>query len=519
MSELPQTWVLTTIGDISVDCTQKIPSAEETFYYIDIASVDRTTKSIVTPQTLLGKNAPSRARKLVRSGDVLVSMTRPNLNAVAIVTENMDDQIASTGFDVIRANGIEPRWIFFLVRTQDFVNRMSELVQGALYPAVRSKDIRGYEALLAPLNEQKRIADKLDAVLARVDACRERLDRIPAILKRFRQSVLAAATSGKLTEEWRATNTVDVDGAALLSAVKQSHLDYTAKVGLKKKKKETVDADLHSETAHEESLYEIPSTWAWGMALDLVEPGADIVYGIVQPGPKLDEGVPYVRGMDIENGRILVEQLLKTSPVIAERYYRSTLKGGDVLLGIIRATKVAIVPEEISGANITQGTARYRPSFALRTKYLAAVLEAPAIQSWLHAHYRGIDMPGLNLADVRQVPIPVPPIDEQVEIVRRVESLFAYADRLEARYATARAQVEKLTPALLAKAFRGELVPQDPNDEPASALLERIRASRVATPAKPKSLKGTTRRKKVAIEDLPMVAESRAVYERKKRRA
>ena len=79
----------------------------------------------------------------------------------------------------------------------------------------------------------------------------------------------------------------------------------------------------------------------------------------------------------------------------------------------------------------------------------------------------------------------MPHRDEQDEIVRRVESLFAYADRLEARYTAARAQVERLTPTLLAKAFRGELVPQDPNDEPASVLLERIRAARAATEAQP----------------------------------
>ena len=87
-------------------------------------------------------------------------------------------------------------------------------------------------------------------------------------------------------------------------------------------------------------------------------------------------------------------------------------------------------------------------------------------------------------------------MDEQHEIVRRVESLFAYADRLEARYTTARAQIERLTPALLAKAFRGELVPQDPNDEPASVLLERIRAAREAAPAKPKQRNGGSRSKR-----------------------
>jgi type I restriction enzyme S subunit len=81
--------------------------------------------------------------------------------------------------------------------------------------------------------------------------------------------------------------------------------------------------------------------------------------------------------------------------------------------------------------------------------------------------------------------VPLPSCEEQHEIVRRVEALFAYADRVEARYTAARAQVERLTPALLAKAFRGELVPQDPNDEPASVLLERIHASRAAAGEKP----------------------------------
>jgi len=85
---------------------------------------------------------------------------------------------------------------------------------------------------------------------------------------------------------------------------------------------------------------------------------------------------------------------------------------------------------------------------------------------------------GINIGDVRALQVPLPSREEQNEIVRRVEALFAYTDRLEARYTAARAQVERLTPALLAKAFRGELVPQDPNDEPASVLLERIRAAR-----------------------------------------
>lgn len=116
----------------------------------------------------------------------------------------------------------------------------------------------------------------------------------------------------------------------------------------------------------------------------------------------------------------------------------------------------------------------------------------------------------LALMRIKTLPFPHPTIEEQTEIVRRVEALFAYADRLEARHTTARAQVEKLTPATLAKAFRGELVPQDPNDEPASVLLERIRATtqvkdkQTKIPRKAPMTKHNAETVKAIIQKMPM---------------
>jgi len=107
----------------------------------------------------------------------------------------------------------------------------------------------------------------------------------------------------------------------------------------------------------------------------------------------------------------------------------------------------------------------------------------------------GGNQPNLNLSKVKEFPLSLPDLVEQTEIVRRVETLFAFADRLEARYTTARTQVEKLTPSLLAKAFRGELVPQDPNDEPASVLLERIAAQPATTEVRPRRRQSTAGRK------------------------
>jgi type I restriction enzyme, S subunit len=235
VSELPHSWIATSLGDVTVDSAQRVPAPDEQFQYVDIVSIDRLTKRITSPQLLWGRNAPSRARKEIMAGDVLVSMTRPNLNAVALVPPEFERQIASTGFDVLRPVGVEPRWLFYVVRAQSFTDRMSELVQGALYPAVRSKDVRGYVAPLASLNEQKRIADKLDALIARVDACCERLDRVPGILKRFRQAVLTAATSGKLTEEWREDQILDDWQTVSIEAVASEIFDGPFGSNLKSK--------------------------------------------------------------------------------------------------------------------------------------------------------------------------------------------------------------------------------------------------------------------------------------------
>src|SRR5262249_2742172 len=128
---------------------------------------------------------------------------------------------------------------------------------------------------------------------------------------------------------------------------------------------------------------------------------------------------------------------------------------------------------------------RVRVGPALTPEWLCYSLKDAADSGRLTDLFTGTTIKHLTGVALGQFEFLLPPLREQHEIIRRCEALFAYADRLEARYTAARAQVEHLTPALLAKAFRGELVPQDPNDEPASVLLERIRISRAATGEKP----------------------------------
>lgn len=452
MSELSAGWVNTTIGEVTTDAQQRIPQPKEKFTYIDISSIDRETKRILSPQNLSGENAPSRARKIVLTDDVLVSMTRPNLNAVAIVPAGLNEQIASTGFDVLRATGIEARWLYYLVRSSAFVSAMSDLVQGALYPAVRCKDVRGFEFALPPLNEQKRITAKLDALLARVDACREHLERVPLLLKRFRQAVLAAAISGRLTEDWRAGRGERFDVRSI-----------------------EFDDDSVS----------VPYSWEVSELNELINPKRPLCYGVVQPGKEVTDGVSLIRVQDLDRWGVLANSLRTISTDIDAEYRRSRVEAGDLLVSVVGTIgRTAIVPAELK-ANIARAIARVSCRDGVLSQWVNIWLSSDLLQWWLMKSSREVARKTLNLSELGATRTALPPVGEQREIVRRVETLFAYADRLEARYQAARDKVEQLTPALLAKAFRGELVPQDPNDEPAAVLLERIKATRSAE-AKPR---------------------------------
>jgi type I restriction enzyme S subunit len=284
---------------------------------------------------------------------------------------------------------------------------------------------------LAPLNEQKRIADKLDAVLVWVEACRERLDRVPAILKHFREAVLAAATSGRLTEEWREENTRD------------------------------------GEWPH----------------VELGAAARDFSYGSATKSSK-SGSVPVLRMGNIQDGRLDWNDLVYTS--VPEEITKYRLTAGDVLFNRTNS------PELVGKTAVYRGERdaiyagyliRVRCTDRLLPDYLNYCLNSPAGRDYCwRVKSDGVSQSNINAKKLAAFEFGLPGIEEQHEIVRRVEALFAYADRLEARYTAARAQVERLTPVLLAKAFRGELVPQDPSDEPAAVLLERIRAARAEQP-------------------------------------
>ncbi|WP_099358537.1 restriction endonuclease subunit S [Aeromonas dhakensis] len=438
--DFPIEWVSARISDISAKCEQRTPEEIEEFVYVDIGSIDRVLKKIATPQMLYGHEAPSRARKVINSGDVLVSLTRPNLNAVSLVPDQLNGQIASTGFEVIKPIGVDSRFIFNITRSRHFIDSISGAVQGALYPAAKSSDVQNYKIPLPSAAEQKEIADRLDTLLAQVAATQARLARIPDIIKQFRQSVLSAAVSGKLTEEWRIK---------------------------------------HANTP-----------WLDGVLGDFVNKPT---YGSSAKSDK-DGLVPVLRMGNLQNGKLDWTDLVYTSDEVEIKKYK--LRAGDVLFNRTNS------PELVGKTSIYRGerTAIYAGYLikisclpVLNPEFLNYHLNSPSARAYCYAvKSDGVSQSNINAKKLAEYPMSLPQPAEQIEIVRRVEQLFAYADTLELQAKAAKARVDNLTQAILAKAFRGELTADwraaNPDlisgDNSAAALLARIQAERAT--AKPR---------------------------------
>jgi len=335
--------------------------------------------------------------------------------------------------------GMCRQFTYHLLRSEIFQAPL-RLVSRSAQSGFNKQDLAEIELPVAPFNEQSRIADKLDSLLARVDDCRDRLDRVPPILKCFRQSVLIAAISGELTEDWRAD----------------------------------INRSLDSwQTKYGEDVFSLVTSGSRGWA---------VYYS--------DEGAKFLRVGNLNHDTIELDfkNLQHVNPPLNAEGKRTRIEVGDILISITADIgMVAFVREDIGEAYINQHLCLARQTGEYLGAYLAYYLASPLGGiGQLTQIQRGATKAGLTLGDIRSVTFLIPELDEQDEIVRRVESLFAYADRLEARYKNALRQVERLTPTLLSTAFRGELVSQDPNDEPASVLLERIRSERAAQPIKPK---------------------------------
>ncbi|POB89922.1 restriction endonuclease subunit S [Vibrio vulnificus] len=466
MSELPKGWFNSELCDVaevvSGNAFKSKDFVENGIPVVKISNV-QSGEYIEKNQEYLPEsfNNKDNSRFIVTYNDLLIALTRPIVsNKLKVCTYPNKSQVGLLNQRVARLDvneGFSKRFLHYYLSSKEFRESVQASMSETLQPNLSPKSLSKINIACPPLAEQKRIVEKLDEVLAQVDTIKARLDGIPAILKRFRQSVLASAVSGKLTSQ-------DVSTQSSLVGDPWSH---------------EVKAPSHW------NLYEFKQ--------------AVKITGGSQP-PKSEFKAEYEEGLvrliqirDYKSDKFLVyipldkaKRFCTEKDIMIGRYGPPIFQ---ILRGISGAYNVALMKAEPAIDD-------------LDLEYLYRFLQNPKLFHYIDAGSdRTAGQAGVNKKFLESYPLFVPPLEEQKEIVRLVDQYFAFADTIEAQVKKAQARVDNLTQSILAKAFRGELVPQDPNDEPADKLLERIAQARKEAEAltkaakKAQSTKSTTKKK------------------------
>lgn len=469
MSQLPKGWVSGNLGQIaSFEMGQAPPASASNFAGIGTIFVKAGEFGREVPVI---KEWTTKPLKFARSSDVLICVVGATAGKLNL---GIDCAIGRSVAAIRPLIGVNQRLLYRQLTLH--VARLRADSTGSAQGVISKEMLSALPVELPPEPEQRRIADKLDTVLARVDAVNDRLTRAALLLKRFRQSVLAAAMSGRLNEDFVSTASV--------------HPVEDASSGLGKRRLRRGVNEYVDHLSHVLQNWDAPASWVRASVAKLLACGAiedlkDGNHGTNHPisAEFGAEGLPFITAAQVLNGHIDYECAPRLQGAALAKLRVGFAKVGDVVLTHKGTVGRVAIAEQ--ACVLSPQTTYYRcDGSLLLPEYLRIYMESYPFQEQLRQAKSQTTRDFIPITQQYGLGVLLPPLRDQRAIVKKVQILFAYAERLEARLQAAQAAAERLTPSLLAKAFRGELVPQDPNDEPASELLKRLAASRAEQPIK-----------------------------------
>ncbi|WP_370292360.1 restriction endonuclease subunit S [Thalassolituus sp.] len=386
----------------------------------------------------------SSSAKLMKAGSLLFSSRAP-IGYVAIA---QNDISTNQGFkNFVFTEHVSPDFAYHYLCS---IRELAEsLGTGTTFKEISGSTAKTLPFILPPLAEQKVIAEKLDTLLAQVDTTKARLERIPDIIKRFRQSVLAAAVSGKLTEEWRGNVKID---------------------------------------------------WCQTTLNECSDRIGDGLHGT--PNYNDDGEYFFVNGNNLINGSLKIKE--STKKVDFEEYSKHKKElGTNTLLLSINGTIGNLALYNGEPVMLGKSACYINLKDTVNRNFGYHLLSSLHFNQYAHEVATGATIKNVPLKGIRNYKFSLPPLEEQTEIVRRVEELFAFADTIEQKAAAALERVNNLTQSILAKAFRGELTAgwraANPElisgDNSAEALLAKIQAEREALALDKKAVKKPRKKK------------------------
>ena len=436
----------------------------------------------------------------VEKNDLLISRanTVELVGAVVLAKENYPNLFLSD--KTLRLVPIEQaasrEFLLYVLRTKSVRDHFEEKATGTSDSMrnISQAKMRSAPIPLPPLNEQRRIVEKIEALSAHSRKAREALDSIPALLDQFRQSVLAAAFRGDLTADWRAQHPEVEPASALLERIRTERRQRWEAAELEKmrakgkepkndkwkaKYKEPLDFDAPD-------LPDLPESWTWASADECTSLITD---GEHATPKRQEEGVYLLSARNVLNGKISFKKVDYISTELHQKLNeRIQLQQGDVLLSCSGTVgRSCTVPKGLE-CSFVRSVAILKP-FLKMGDFVSLAIRSSIVQAQIEQKKTQTAQSNLFQGRIKILALPLAPLEEQQEILSQVERLMMIADSIKNNYGEAMSEQTQLDQSILAKAFRGQLVPQDPTDEPASLLLDRIRTERETAAAAAKAAK------------------------------
>lgn len=401
--------------------------------------------------------------KLFKPGTLLIALYGATIGRLSILNFEASTNQAVCGISV--PENVDVKYLFYYLLS--IRQKLIDQGKGGAQPNINQQIVKETVVPLAPPEQQKRIVAKIEELFSHIDAGIQALKKAKQLLKQYRQSVLKAAVTGELTKEWREANKDKLEPASqLLESIlierrqkwEQQQLEqFKAKGKIPKDDnwKEKYKEPILSIEAEPDNL---PDSWAWFTVEQLNPPDRPCAYGVLQPGPEYENGIKLIRVGDIQDGRIVSGDIKKINPEIANKYPRTKLQGGEVLISLVGAIgRTAVVPSELAGSN----TARAVGMMALLDGILPEWIEL-----WFRNPSKILEMTNkshevarktLNLEDVRSSSVAIPSCEEQKVVVAIVEEKFLSIRRLEEELDHQLVKAERNKQAVLASAFTGQI--------------------------------------------------------------
>jgi type I restriction enzyme, S subunit len=475
--ELPKNWLWARLNDVGVIASGGTPSTKDAdnfdgeIPWITPADLSGFSGKYINrgKRNISEKGLRSSSAVLLPSGSVIFSSRAP-IGYAAIAANRLS---TNQGFkNLIPHEGIFKDYVFHYLKGN---KRLAEkFASGTTFLEVSGSRFAQIPIPIPPLSEQHRIVAKIEELFSDLDAGVEALKKAKAQLKLYRQAVLKAAFEGRLTTAWREANEGELEPAnVLLERIKKQIKDIEINKG---KDLQQIDESV---------LSELPERWAWTRIGEISD---KIHYGYTESSTIEKIGPKFLRITDIQDNSVNWD-LVPHCPIKDNEKHKYLLREGDLVFARTGATvgKSYLISGNIPEAVFASYLIRIILNALINKNYVYYYFQSLSYWEQIHEKKLGIGQPNVNGQILAQIIMPLPPIPEQEKITQEIERCFSLADAVDKALNDGLIQSDRLRQSILKKAFAGELVPQDPEDEPAAELLERIKKEKAGYPAGKKS--------------------------------